>query len=223
MKKLPLSKATSAGKTQEKKLQTSQFDIIDSIKKSKNKLFLAITGGGTQAISNILKGGGASSVFVGAIVPYHQEMLRDVVGSFDKAVSIKIARGLSASFPEVELEKGQSLISIGCTSSLAKAEPEREGRVHHVCLSVKHCIMDKSGYLKATQVESMSVQLKGSRNREEEEKLVSRLIEAYACCYMNLTKWHPITYPVIFKWIGLTQDDVILTHTDGDINALQDA
>lgn len=216
MKKSASAKVKSSTQQPEKKLA-----IVEDILSSKNKVFLAITGGGTAAISTLLSAGGASSVFAGAIVPYSEEYLATIVGSYSKATSIEVSRRLSNAIPiDFTLEEDQKLISVGATSSLKKRGDERKDRMHHVCISIREAKPDKTGYLWTELLETVTFQLKADRTREQEEELVSRLILSFANLHMNGNKLHPISSPEVFAWVGLTDDDVIITFQEKVKNAV---
>lgn len=175
--------------------------ILDT--ESKNKLYLAITGGGTSAISELLRYGSASKIFMGAIIPYSQEELEFLIGSYSKAVSLPVAKqlakvGYTRSFSD-NLE--YACIGIGATCSLAKAEKERADREHKICLAVSRFTKDKVETDFAAEIV-----LTKKRTREEEEELVSNAILSLADCYLNLTKLHPITHG--YKNIGFEDDEI---------------
>ena len=54
------------------------MDLIELLK-AKNKLIhITLTGGGSLFISDLLSNGGASSVFLGATIPYHAELTKSI-------------------------------------------------------------------------------------------------------------------------------------------------
>lgn len=187
--------------------------IIDEILTSKRKLFLAITGGGTAAIPLLLQNGGASDVFLGAIVPYCHKELMDVVGSTDKTVSERVAlllsgtaynRAIADDFTE---GPGKECVGIGATSSLVKNTKEREGREHKVYLAVS--IIETIGKSKQETVE---VTLKANRTRKEEEDVVSNLILLLADMNLCLRKahwFHPTFRKALNTESGLTDQDEV--------------
>lgn len=177
--------------------------IIENIKKSKSKLYIALSGGGSESISLLLRDGGASSIFVGAQIPYCEDELRFLIGSYTKAVSLPVAKQLSKvgytrSFSD-ELEV--KCIGIGLTCSLAKAEKERVGREHKVCVAVSD--FDKNGTHTLFSAEIIFIK---ERTRREEEEIVSSLILMLADHYMNSTKTHPLITG--YELYGLTSEEV---------------
>lgn len=158
--------------------------LIDNILNSKKKLYLAITGGGLGAISKLTENGGASTVFLGATVPYSPEDLAVIVGSAShKAVSLECARALSkagykaASSINVEDFNG---ICVASTSSLRKAGKERADREHNAFISVS-----KYDYDNSVWIATVSIKFLKNRTRLEEEYVLSCLILAVANAYMN--------------------------------------
>lgn len=180
-------------------------NVIENIKKSKNKLYICVTGGGSGAISQLLEDGGASEVFMGAQIPYCEEELSFLIGSYSKAVSLPVAKQLSKvgytrSFSD-ELE--EKCIGIGATCSLSKAGVERKGREHKVCIAVSE--FSKS---KTLTLFSAEIILKKDRTRKEEEDLVSDLILRLINFYLNPCKSHPLVHEC--KEIGLTDEEMSL-------------
>ena len=102
-------------------------------------VYVIASGGGSQAISNILTAGGASSYFAGAEIPYSQTQTLDVVGGelWDpKLVSERAAHQMAAAAFTRARKCGGNPIGIGLTASLCKVEKEREGRINQVYLAV---------------------------------------------------------------------------------------
>jgi len=102
-------------------------------------VYVIASGGGSQAISNILTAGGASSYFAGAEIPYNQTQTLDVVGGelWDpKSVSERAAHQMAAAAFTRARKCGGNPVGIGLTASLCKVEKEREGRINQVYLAV---------------------------------------------------------------------------------------
>lgn len=149
---------------------------------------LAVTGGGTQVISEILRHGGASSFFLSADVPYHAKAWKDLETHFyhapDKFVTVEAAKFLA----DVMLDKAlmltkedgglwpdnQQHLGIGATSKLAY-DGERPGREHTICIGVES-ILDKRqtdiSYVQEYQIPEHLT------SREDQEKWCSDLIMA---------------------------------------------
>jgi hypothetical protein len=189
----------------------TKYNPVKSIIEGQNLLYLSITGGGLGSIGMLTENGGASSVFVGASVPYSQEVLASMIGSLAQAVTPKVARLLSLypfnqplAFNFGEEGDPNYCVSIGVTASLAKAGTEREGREHKVYIHVGSFDNNEFKHL-----ESIGIQLKDKRTRLEEETLLNKLILSLADCRLNLTKPHPLIHKPWLEWIGLTDKDVI--------------
>lgn len=108
------------------------------------QLVLAITGGGTQAIGELLHQGGASSYFLEGIVPYSPMALARFINvrpAVKKAVSEQTARLMAnAAYDRAESLSSASidqLVGIGVTASLGKAGIERAGREHPAYIAVR--------------------------------------------------------------------------------------
>jgi hypothetical protein len=145
---------------------------IAAIHHSGHALVLAITGGGSSVIGDLLRIPGGSQSVLEAVVPYSEAALRLwLYGQPDQACAPRTARGMAmaawmraraladAEFPI------QRLIGLGCTASLASDRPKRgPHRVHIAWQS-----------LAATNTMSLELN-KGTRTRAEEETLVAALI-----------------------------------------------
>jgi hypothetical protein len=165
-------------------------------------LFLSLTGGGTEAISDIIKGGGASHFFLGARVPYNEQELMDICGPVTKTVSDKIALLLSnigGPSYNTMVASEKPIVSIGCTASLARAtnQKEREGREHKAYINVS---LSESVHFKQKYI--TLINFKKKRTRLEEERILADVIIelAYAFC---CSKKVPDCFP------GLDKDEVI--------------
>jgi len=199
------------------------MNIVENILKSKAKLYLSLTGGGFGSIPMLTENGGASSVFLGARIPYSSEELRTVVGcgSAAKPVSAMTAI-LLANYPYTqpivdtlpsivssdEQDNAAYCVSIGMTCSLRKND-ERTDRKHTIFLAVSYLHRDNK-----KAVDNIYVELNKTRTRKEEEDLTSKLILAMADCRMNLTKAYPLQNKAMLKWIGLTSEDIFTWSLD---------
>jgi nicotinic acid mononucleotide adenylyltransferase len=143
--------------------------MIGAVQASGRQLVLAITGGGTGAIAELLRVPGGSRLLLEAIVPYDALSLRDYLGaepeqacSGETAVAMaERARGRAAA-----LAKPDGLpIGLGATASLASDRPKRgEHRCHIAVVTTA-----------ATELTSIVLE-KGRRDRAGEEDLVARAI-----------------------------------------------
>lgn len=114
-------------------------DLVQKIHQSKYKAVLAITGGGAEAIGELLRHGNGSATLLEAIVPYNQKAFDTFVkGKPDKYCSVEAARDLAmAAFMRARyLTDEPDIIGLGASSSLIK-ENERDGREHHIFIAVQ--------------------------------------------------------------------------------------
>ncbi len=135
---------------------------------------LAVTGGGSLAVSDLLSQPGASRTVLEAIVPYASSALIDWLGGApDHFCSSDTARAMAmAGFRRAQRLSGSStentappaLFGLGCTASLASDRPKRGP--HRVHLAVQTA--------DATLTHSLTLE-KGARPRAEEERLVADL------------------------------------------------
>jgi len=134
------------------------------------KLFLTITGGGTEAIGKILRNGGASSYFAGAYVPYSTKCVDDFLGfKPEKYNSQLTSRQLAMAGMQKMLDLGYDFnecVSLACCASLRSSNVERVGREHSFHIT----------YLEREVICSTSFKLLENRSRQEEEELVSEVI-----------------------------------------------
>ena len=201
-----------------------KYNPVKSIIEGRNHLYLSITGGGLGCVGMLTENGGASPVFVGASIPYRENVLTSMIGFQAKTVTPKVARLLSYypfnqpiafDFPE---DTPDYCVSIGVTASLAKSGTERAGRDHKVYIHVGSFRDNEFKHL-----DSIGLQLKAKRTRLEEETLLNKLILSLADCRLNLTKPYPLIHKPWIEWIGLTDEDVVeLSFERGLDNAVPD-
>ena len=143
--------------------------LIPALHASGRKAALAITGGGSGAIGELLRIPGGSRLLIEAQVPYDERALATYLGAApEQACSAETAirmaraareRGLALAGP------GGDVVGLGATAALVSDRPRRgEHRVHIATAGV-------AGIAHATIVLA-----KGRRNRAGEEDLVARAI-----------------------------------------------
>ena len=151
--------------------------LISALHASGRKVALAITGGGSGAIGELLRVPGGSRLLIEAQVPYDEQALATFLGfapaqasSADTAIAM--ARSARARATRL-VPAGTDLVGLGATAALVSDRPRRgEHRFHIACANaagVAYC----SG-----------VMAKGRRDRAAEEDLVSHAIVlwlAHAC------------------------------------------
>jgi len=177
-------------------------NIIQEILKSKYKLYLSLTGGGTRCVSMLLENGGASEVFLGASIPYCEEDLRWNIGPYSKAVSRQVAEKMSYGCISKSVCDGEDkIISIGVTASLAKAGKERGDRIHEAYICIHEIKEHTNKILKEFHITF------SHRARLSEEMVLANTILFLANSEMNLTKAHILTHKPSQKLAGLLPTD----------------
>jgi len=144
-------------------------DFVRRIHDSAPMGVLAVAGGGTEAIGELLRHGNGSKTLLEALVPYAGTSFRDFLGGQpDQYCSEAAARQLAmAAFQRAKAlaESNVALFGASATCSLLK-ENERRGREHRVFV----------GLQTAVKTVSISVRLTARREREKEEEVACHLI-----------------------------------------------
>lgn len=151
--------------------------LVSAVHASGRKAALAITGGGSGAIGELLRVPGGSRLLVEAQVPYDEGALQTFLGfapeqacSADTAIAM--ARSARARAERL-VPVGTHLVGLGATAALVSDRPRKgEHRFHVACA-------DAAGTTHCT-----GVLAKGRRDRAAEEDVVSRaivLVLARAC------------------------------------------
>lgn len=144
--------------------------IIEKLHQSSGHWVLAVTGGGSSAISSILAVPGASRTLVEATVPYNQASLESYLGgTLDQACSSQTAQAMAmASFircqklmPEAPVD---TIFGLGCTAAIATDRTRRGANRCHV------------GVQTHNSTTSLSLTFQEDRSREEEEQICRDLI-----------------------------------------------
>jgi hypothetical protein len=151
-------------------MKTTEF--VQKIHDTPFKAVLAITGGGTGAINELLQYGGGSATILEAVVPYDMNAFnRFVKGQPDKYCSPEAARDLAMAAYQrgISYADQQHVIGVGATCSLMKGEPERAGREHYVYIAVQ------TRLTKTTRTLSYQI-FPHLKSREEEERFASLAI-----------------------------------------------
>ena len=149
---------------------STQPKTIDQIHASERQLVVAITGGGSRAISDLLTVPGASATVLEAVVPYSLPCSEDWLdGKVDHACSERTARAMAmAAFErarQLSTADPRRLIGIGATASLASTRPKRGPHRIHVAWQT------------ASATVAYSVELvKGQRSRADEEAVAAQVV-----------------------------------------------
>jgi len=131
---------------------------------------LVVTGGGAQALADLLAVPGASRTLLEALVPYGESSLAEFLGTLPaRAVSVEtaaaLARGAFQRALRLRKDKTVPVIGLACTATLVTDRPKKGEHRAHLGL----CTGDR------TQVYSLTLR-KGARDRHGEERLVSDLL-----------------------------------------------
>src|SRR5215470_16510525 len=142
--------------------------IIEGIHASGRRCVLAITGGGSGAIADLLRVPGGSRVLLEAIVPYEHGTLVDFLGQQPaQACSPETALAMARrALARARARAGQSRpVGVGVTASLVSDRPKQGDHRCHVA------------FADGDRAEVVSVVLeKGRRDREAEEDIVARVV-----------------------------------------------
>lgn len=159
-----------------------QKTLINILEEKNKKLVLCITGGGTIAISELLRYGGGSSVILDAQVPYSNEALDKYLGGPpDKYCSKETSCTIAATAWFNAIKLGSSVndaVGIGVCCSLSKQSKDIERCELHSDGSIrKHSAYIAIHTKDATKTFAIELDHIG-RLREDEECIISGAIEA---------------------------------------------
>lgn len=154
-------------------------ELVQKIHQSPYKAVLAITGGGSGAINQLLKHGNGSNTLLEATVPYNQKAFDFFVnGKPDKYCSEEASRNLAFASYKKALklaDNNENLLGIGVTCSLIK-ENERKDRNHLAYISVQT----------AEFIRTYSFQFHQLTRKEQEKSISNRIIEVLGdICYSS--------------------------------------
>ncbi len=142
---------------------------IARIHASSCRAMLVVTGGGTQAVADLLAVPGASRTVLEVVVPYSEAALAEFLGaSPHQAVSVETAAALArAAYKRaVVLHAAEgSLVGVACTAALATDRLKKGTHRAHIGISTAA----------ETRVYSCTL-TKGARDRQDEERVVSDLL-----------------------------------------------
>ncbi len=149
----------------------ARVSLIEAIHASGHQVVLAVTGGGSSAISELLGVPGASRTILEASIPYAASALADWLGEWTgQACSEPTGRALAMSAWERARELAPTvdpgpLVGLACTASLATDRPKKGSHRIHVAAQTTTCTY------------SVSLPLgKGRRSRFQEECLATNLL-----------------------------------------------
>src|SRR5277367_2610972 len=152
--------------------------LISTLHGSGRKAALAITGGGSGAIGELLRVPGGSRLLIEAQVPYDERALAAFLGfapaqasSADTAIAMaRTARARAATLmPSTGDGVGPDLVGLGATAALVSDRPRRGEHRFHIAFA-------NAAGANSTGAHCTGVLAKGRRDRAAEEDLVSRAI-----------------------------------------------
>lgn len=144
--------------------------FITQIHRTPTMAVLVVTGGGTQALADLLAVPGASRTVLEALIPYSDASLAEFLGTTPtQAVSVETAVALAqrAYQRACSLREGNTIpvVGLSCTATLVTDRPKKGE--HRACI----------GLSEGENVEVYTLTLrKGIRDRLGEERLVSDLL-----------------------------------------------
>jgi nicotinic acid mononucleotide adenylyltransferase len=146
----------------------TQEHLVKQIHDSGARMVVAVTGGGSGAISALLSVGGASRSVLAAAVPYAEAALVEWLGAKpEEFCSSRTARAMAmAAFGKAQAyDPGGRSLGVACSASLASDRPKRGAHRAHLA------------YQTATTTATLSIELKkGLRSRADEEAIVGGLL-----------------------------------------------
>ncbi|MGA7866343.1 MAG: hypothetical protein WCA23_20530, partial [Stellaceae bacterium] len=152
--------------------------LISALHASGRKAALAITGGGSGAIGELLRVPGGSRLLIEAQVPYDALALAAFLGfapaqacSSDTAIAMaQTIRARAARLvPGTGVGVGTDLVGLGATAALVSDRPRRGEHRFHIAFA-------NAAGPNSTGAHCTCVMAKGRRDRAAEEDLVSRAI-----------------------------------------------
>ena len=143
--------------------------LISALHASGRKAALAITGGGSGAIGELLRVPGGSRLLIEAQVPYDTQALAEFLGfapaqACSSDTTIAMARSALARAARL-VPEGNDLVGLGATAALVSDRPRKGEHRFHIAFA------NSAGTTHCT-----GVLAKGRRDRAAEEDLVSRAI-----------------------------------------------
>ena len=144
--------------------------LVAQIHATPTMAVLVVTGGGTQALADLLAVPGASRTVLEALIPYSAKSLAEFLGtSPSQAVSTATAKELAQAAYQRALQLRENntipVVGVACTAALVTDRPKKGE--HRAYIGLTHH--------SATQVVSLTLE-KGARDRTAEERVVSNVM-----------------------------------------------
>jgi len=183
---------------------TTQEKLVKRLHAHSGMIVLVITGGGSSAISSLLRQGGASNTLLDAEVPYAASALirwlgkepeQFCSGATARAMAMVAFERAKHLYDEETDQVGQPqipLAGISCTASLASNRPKRGDHRIHLAAQTFKCTW--TSHLRL---------IKGHRTRQQEEDLAGDM----------LVQWIAKLFGLSQKWdLPLADGEEIQTH-----------
>lgn len=143
--------------------------LVRQIHASPGRIVLAVSGGGSRVIAQLMEVPGASRTVLEAVVPYAETAITAFLGGRPgEFCSARTARAMAmAAFHRAREHGGPEALVAGvaCTAGLATDRPKRGAHRAHVAIQTASLTATRSLLLE-----------KDRRNRAEEERLVAELL-----------------------------------------------
>ena len=151
-------------------LSPQDSGLITAIHASPTMAVIVVTGGGAQAIADLLAVPGASKTVLEALAPYSERSLTEFLGAPPmQAVSVDTAAAIAQAAHQralqLRIEETTPVLGLSCTATLATDRPKKGDHRAHVGLTSEE----------KTQVYSLTL-TKDARDRRGEERVISNLI-----------------------------------------------
>jgi hypothetical protein len=150
-------------------MSVSVEELVEQVHATSTRFVLAVSGGGSGAVSGLLEVPGASRTVLEAVVPYAQEaMIAWVGGKPDQFCAPRTARAMAmVAFRRARQYQPASneVAGLACTASLSTDRPKLGDHRAHVAVQTSS----------VTAFWSLEL-TKGARSRSEEETIVNRMV-----------------------------------------------
>lgn len=164
-------------------------DTIDSLIRRGMPTVFYITGGGSEAIAELLRYGGGSAFFLDAQVPYDNQCVKQLLGGHapDRYCDSPTSRMLATKAYEraCRLVGNTEVVGVGATAKLRK-KSEREDRTHAIHVAVHG--------RNRTRTTTLVLKGIGTRCRAEEERVATDLILKEYCTFLDVPCFPPSLY-----------------------------
>ncbi len=124
--------------------------LIKDIHAQSARFVLAVTGGGTTAITDLLRVAGASNTIVEAVIPYHASALKDFLGArSEQSCTAGTARAMAMTswLWARELTGSTDVFGLGCTAAISTNRERRGDDRCHIAIQSRDSTYEVNGEL----------------------------------------------------------------------------